>query len=59
MGRLIGLVVLVVVVLVVLVWLGFIQLSPEGEAALENTQENVGEAVENTGQAIQGDAATE
>ena len=33
---------------------------PEGEAALENTQENVGEAVENTGEAIQGNGtATE
>ncbi|ETX14895.1 hypothetical protein OCH239_20985 [Roseivivax halodurans JCM 10272] len=59
MGRLVGLVVLVIVVLVVLVWLGFIQLSPEGEEALENTQENVGQAVENTGEALQGDAATE
>ncbi len=53
MGRVVGLLIAVAVVLAILIWAGFIELSPEGEAALENAQENVGEAVENTGEAIQ------
>ncbi|MHA7876928.1 hypothetical protein [Roseivivax sp.] len=53
MSRLIGLVVLVAIVIAVLLYFGFIELSPEGEAALEETQENVGTAIENTGEALQ------
>ncbi|SIS60069.1 hypothetical protein SAMN05421759_101688 [Roseivivax lentus] len=55
MSKLIGFIVAVVVVIAVLIFFGFIDLSPEGEAAIENTQENVGEAVEDAGEAIQGD----
>lgn len=52
MSRLVGLIVLVVIVIAILIFFGFIELSPEGEAALEGASDSVGEAVENTGQAI-------
>ncbi|SFD48245.1 hypothetical protein [Roseivivax sediminis] len=53
MGRIIGIVIAVAIVVALLIYFGFIQISPEGEAALEDAQDNVGEAVENTGEAIQ------
>jgi hypothetical protein len=52
MRNLIGIILVVVVVIAVLIFSGFLNLSPEGETALDNAQESVGEAVENTGQAI-------
>ena len=46
---------LVVVVVAILLFFGLIDLTPEGEAALDNAREGVGAAVESTGEAIQGD----
>ncbi|QFS84201.1 hypothetical protein FIU97_15715 [Roseivivax sp. THAF40] len=55
MSKLIGFIIAVIVIIAILIFFGFLDLSPEGEAAIENTQQNVGEAIENTGEAIQGD----
>lgn len=59
MRNLVGIAVIVVVVIAILVYAGFLNLSPEGESALDNAQESDGEAVENTGEAIRnaGDGA--
>ncbi|ETX27149.1 hypothetical protein [Roseivivax isoporae] len=50
--RIIGLLILVAVVIAALVYVGFIDISPEGEEALDNAADRVGTAVEETGQAI-------
>ncbi len=52
--RIIGLIIAVVVVLAILVYLGFVDVSPKGEAALDRTRENVGNALQTTGEAIRG-----
>ncbi|ETW13887.1 hypothetical protein ATO8_03316 [Roseivivax marinus] len=53
MRTLLGLVILIVAVIAVLIFFGFLQLSPEGEQAIDGAQDSVGEALENTGEAIQ------
>lgn len=52
MRNLIGIAVIVVLVIAILVYGGFLNLSPEGESAIDDAQQSVGEAVESTGQAI-------
>ena len=53
MSRVFGLILVVLIVVVLLVWSGFLNLSPEGEQALDETREGIGAAVEETGNAIQ------
>lgn len=54
MSRIIGIILIVIVVIALLVWFGFMNVTPEGERAIDETQQGVGGAIEDTGSAIQG-----
>lgn len=53
MSRILGIVLIVIIVIVLLIWSGYLNLTPEGERAIDETQGGVGEVVEDTGTAIQ------
>ena len=54
MRNLVLLILAVVVGVVILIGLGFLDLTPEGAEAIDSVQENVGQAVQATGEAIEG-----
>ncbi|PZX16190.1 hypothetical protein LX81_02041 [Palleronia aestuarii] len=54
MRNILGLALVIIVVIAILVYAGVLNLTPDGERALEDAQRNVGEAVEDAGRAIQG-----
>ncbi|SPJ25363.1 hypothetical protein [Palleronia abyssalis] len=55
MRTLVLLILAVTVIVAILIATGFLDLSPEGEAAIEDARENVGGAIEEAGEAVQGD----
>ncbi|SFG55262.1 hypothetical protein SAMN04488020_102520 [Palleronia marisminoris] len=53
MSRIIGIVIIVVVAIALLIWFGFMDITPEGERVIDETQGGVGEVIEDAGTAIQ------
>lgn len=54
MRSLLGLIILVVVVIAILIFAGLIDLSPEGEALIDEAGDAASEALDATGEAIEG-----
>ena len=52
MARILGIVLIVIIVVVLLIWSGFLNLEPEAERVIDETQGGVGEVVEEPGNAI-------
>ena len=53
MRNLLLLIIAVVIVIAILIYSGFLNLSPEGEAAMDNARDSVGQAVEKAGETLQ------